>query len=68
VGVEIVVEDTSVFTQDQVLEEIQGADGTASLLMVGLGSGCMFCASVAIVIPGQPEIVDAYPHGAKEFG
>ncbi len=52
-GVEIVVEDISVFTQDRVLEEIQGADGTASLLMVGLGSG-FICASVAIIIPGQP--------------
>ena len=66
-GVEIVVEDISVFTQDRVLEEIQGADGTASLLMVDLGSG-FICASMAIVIPGQPEVVDAYPHGAKEFG
>ncbi len=66
-GVEIVVEDISVFTQDRVLEEIQGADGTASLLMVGLGSG-FICASVAIIIPGQLEVVDVYPHGAKEFG
>ena len=58
-GFEVIIEDILVFTQDRVLEEIQGADGTARLLMVGLGSR-FICASVAIIIPGQPEAVVQY--------
>jgi hypothetical protein len=39
IGIQFIVKDILVFTQNRILQEIKGSDGMRSLRMVGFGFG-----------------------------
>ena len=65
-GVNVVKEKVLVFTENLVLEEIEGTDGAFDLIVTGLELG-FGVSSVSVIVPNEPEVVDADPHGAEEF-
>ena len=62
-SLDAIIEDITVFTEDQIFETIESWDGVVGLMLAGLSLGFARVA-MAVVIYGTPEIMDPDPHSA----